>query len=246
MNIIVVKDYKELSERACSIIENQIEMRAASVLGLATGSTPLGTYQELIQGYEEGRTDYSRVSTFNLDEYIGLSPDHPQSYRYFMNQKLFSHINISDENTYIPDGKAEDLQKECIRYERLVEEIGPPDLQLLGIGENGHIGFNEPGTSFESETHIVQLTDSTREANARFFSSMEDVPTQAVTMGIRSILKSRRILLLASGERKATAIKQFIESERTEQFPASSLKDHQDMTLIVDQAAYQKAIEKET
>ncbi|MGR9050871.1 glucosamine-6-phosphate deaminase [Halobacillus faecis] len=244
MNVLVAKDYKEMSQTASRMIEEQITENPDSVLGLATGGTPLGTYQELIKGYHEGRADYSLLSTINLDEYVGLAPEHPQSYRHFMDQHLFRLINIDLENTHIPFGKTEELEQECRRYEKVIDQIGPPDLQLLGIGENGHIGFNEPGTSFDSETHIVHLTDSTREANARFFESMEDVPTKAITMGIRSILKSRKIILLASGERKAEAILQLIRGELDEQFPASSLKSHDDITLIVDQDAYKKVQRK--
>ncbi|WLR47574.1 glucosamine-6-phosphate deaminase [Halobacillus litoralis] len=244
MNVIVANDYKEMSQTASQMIEEQITEKPDSVLGLATGGTPLGTYHELIKGYHEGRADYSLLSTINLDEYVGLAPEHPQSYRHFMDQHLFRLINIDLENTHIPFGKTEDLEQECSRYEKVIDQIGPPDLQLLGIGENGHIGFNEPGTSFDSETHIVHLTDSTREANARFFESMEDVPTKAITMGIRSILKSRKIILLASGERKAEAILQLIQWELDEQFPASSLKSHDDITLIVDKDAYKKVQRK--
>ncbi|CDQ21061.1 glucosamine-6-phosphate deaminase [Halobacillus karajensis] len=238
MKIIEVHNYDQLSKKACEIIEEQVMVKHDSVLGLATGSTPLGTYKELIAGYKEGRTDYRHVSTLNLDEYVGLGPQDPQSYRHFMNEQFFRSINVNLENTYIPNGKAVDLQDECERYEKVIEQVGPPDLQLLGIGENGHIGFNEPGTPFQSETHVVQLADSTRQANARFFQSMEDVPTMAVTMGIRSILKSKKIVLLASGERKAQAIDQLINGYLDEQFPASSLKEHSDITLIVDEDAY--------
>ncbi|WP_394219865.1 glucosamine-6-phosphate deaminase [Halobacillus trueperi] len=244
MNIIVARDYKQLSQTASQMIEDQITKKPDAVLGLATGGTPLGTYKELINSYKEGRADYRLLSTINLDEYVGLNPEHHQSYRYFMDQNFFQFINIDAKNTYIPYGKAEGLEQECRRYEEVIDTIGPPDLQLLGIGENGHIGFNEPGTSFDSETHIVNLTDSTREANARFFESMEDVPTKAITMGIRSILKSQTIILLASGERKADAIYELIHGDPDEQFPASSLKNHDDLTLIVDEDAYKKVQQK--
>ncbi|MBX0357147.1 glucosamine-6-phosphate deaminase [Halobacillus sp. Nhm2S1] len=244
MNIIIAKDYKEMSQAASQMIEEQMTKKPDTVLGLATGGTPLGTYKELINSYKEGRTDYRFLSTINLDEYVGLDPEHHQSYRYFMNQNFFQSINIDEKNTYIPFGKAEDLVQECRRYEEVIDTIGPPDLQLLGIGENGHIGFNEPGTSFDSETHIVHLTDSTREANARFFESMEDVPTKAITMGIRSILKSQKIILLASGDRKSDAIYQLLHGETDEDFPASSLKSHHDLTLIVDEDAYKKVQRK--
>ncbi|WP_079479113.1 glucosamine-6-phosphate deaminase [Halobacillus salinus] len=241
MNIIVTENKKELSQKACSIFESQVRDNPKSVLGLATGSTPTGTYEELIEGYSHGNADYENVKTINLDEYVGLGGDHPQSYRTFMEENLFRHVNIQQENTFIPDGTASELQKECLRYEEVIENIGPPDIQLLGIGENGHIGFNEPGSSFDTETHVVELAASTREANARFFDSIEDVPKQAVTMGIRSILKSKRIVLLASGERKARAIEQLLTGEITEDFPASALKRHDNVTLIVDKEAYQYA-----
>lgn len=244
MNIIVAKDYKEMSQAASQMIEEQITKKPDAVLGLATGGTPLGTYKELVRSYKEGRADYRFLSTINLDEYVGLDPEHHQSYRYFMNQNFFQFINIDKKNTYIPYGKTEGLEQECRRYEEVIDTVGPPVLQLLGIGENGHIGFNEPGTSFDSETHIVHLTHSTREANARFFESMEDVPTKAITMGIRSIMKSQKIILLASGERKADAICQLIHGEPDEQFPASSLKNHDDLTLIVDEDAYKKVQRK--
>ncbi|MCA0970911.1 glucosamine-6-phosphate deaminase [Halobacillus litoralis] len=239
MNIIVTETKEQLSEQACSIFEAQVKADPESVLGLATGSTPLGTYEKLIEGYKKGNADYQRVKTLNLDEYVGLGPDHPESYRTFMEENLFGHLNIDAANTYIPDGTADDLEKECLRYEEVIEKVGPPDIQLLGIGENGHIGFNEPGSSFDTPTHIVELAASTREANARFFPSIEDVPKQAVTMGIRSILKSKRIVLIASGERKARAIERLLAGEIDEAFPASALKNHDDVTLIVDRNAYQ-------
>ncbi|MBN9655801.1 glucosamine-6-phosphate deaminase [Halobacillus sp. GSS1] len=244
MNVIVARNYEEMSQTASRMIEEQITKKPDTVLGLATGGTPLGTYKELIKGYKEDRADFRHIRTINLDEYVGLAPEHPQSYRYFMNHHLFQFINIDLEHTHIPFGKTEELEQECKRYENVIDRIGPPDLQLLGIGENGHIGFNEPGTSFDSETHIVHLTESTREANARFFESMEYVPTKAITMGIRSILKSRKIVLLASGERKAEAILRLIQGELDEQFPASSLKSHDDITLLVDEDAYKKVQRK--
>lgn len=169
MNVVVVDNYEQLSKRACSIIALQIKSNPTSVLGLATGSTPRGTYQEMIHAYELQQVDFQQVRTLNLDEYVGLGPYHSQSYRVFMNDNLFNYVNIDKANTHIPDGYASHLEEECVRYEQTIEKVGPPDLQLLGIGENGHIGFNEPGSSFSSETHIVELTASTREANARFF-----------------------------------------------------------------------------
>ncbi|MFC7062114.1 glucosamine-6-phosphate deaminase [Halobacillus seohaensis] len=240
MKIIVMKDYQELSEKVCELIEKQVNDQPKSVLGLATGGSPLGTYKELIKGYKKRAVDYQQVTTMNLDEYIGLDKSDPQSYHFFMRQHLFDEININPDRTYIPNGKANNQDKECERYERLIEEVGPPDLQLLGIGQNGHIGFNEPGTSFTSETHIIELAESTRKANARFFDSLEDVPKQAITMGIRSILKSEKVILIASGERKAAAIKSLLEDEPSENMPASALKNHKNVTLIVDEEAYMK------
>lgn len=239
MNVKVMKDYEDLSQIAANEIEEQVKAAPASVLGLATGGTPLGTYKHIIKGYEQKGIDYSNVSALNLDEYVGLDKSHPQSYHLFMKEQLFDHINIKSDNTYIPDGKTKSLYQECKRYESIIDEIGPPDLQLLGIGENGHIGFNEPGSSFNSLTHIVNLEVSTREANARFFQSFDEVPKQAITMGIGSILKSKKIVLLASGERKAEAIHRLLNGPLDEQFPASALHRHNNVTLIVDQAAYQ-------
>lgn len=237
MNLVSVKDYQELSEYACNEIEGVVRANPHSVLGLATGGTPLGTYQEMIKGFAERNVDYRHVTTFNLDEYIGLGREHPQSYYAYMMNNLFNHINVSPDHIHIPIGNGEGLELECHRYERLIEEIGPPDLQILGIGSNGHIGFNEPGTSFQSETHIVELAESTRRANARYFSSLDEVPQYAITMGIKSILKSKRILLLASGSHKANAVKTLLECDPDEGFPASVLKGHGDVTLVVDEGA---------
>ena len=241
MDVMVFDDYEAMSKMACQWIIDRVAEKPDAVLGLATGSTPLGTYRELISSYHHKKIDFRFVSTFNLDEYVGLGRDHPQSYRAFMERELFRYINLSDENTHIPDGMQEDLQAECVRYESLVEKIGPPDLQILGIGENGHIGFNEPGSLFKSETHIVELTESTRSANARFFEAQSQVPSHAITMGIQSILKSKLILLLASGERKTKAIKRLLQMEEPkEAFPASALLRHPNVTLIIDQQAYGK------
>ncbi|UOQ91730.1 glucosamine-6-phosphate deaminase [Halobacillus shinanisalinarum] len=241
MKVIVTKDYNDLSKKACEYIESQVNRKPDSVLGLATGGTPLGTYRELIEGYRSRSVNYHQAYSLNLDEYVGLDKSHPQSYHFFMSNHLFDSINIDPDHTFIPNGKTNDLVHECERYERLIEEIGPPDLQLLGIGQNGHIGFNEPGTPFGRETHLIDLAESTRKANARFFPSIDDVPKQAITMGIKSILKSKKIVLLASGEEKAEAIKCLLEDEPNEGFPASALKDHDDVTLIVDEQAYKDA-----
>ena len=238
MKLIRVENYEEMSSKAAQLVEQQILDNSHSVLGLATGSTPLGLYGKLIEGVRERGISYRDVQTFNLDEYRGLSGDHPNSYRHFMNEKLFQSIDIQPENTYIPNGKALPVEEECCRYEALINEIGPPHLQILGMGTNGHIGFNEPGTPETSQTHCVKLELSTRNSNARFFSDRDEVPTHAITMGIESILKSEKILLLASGKKKAQAVKRFLEGRVSKDFPASFLWKHNDVTLIVDREAY--------
>lgn len=242
MKITVVKDYEEMSRAAALFIEEDVRNHPQLTLGLATGGTPLGTYRHLVRGYEERGVDYSRVTTFNLDEYVGLPRTHTQSYHSFMKEHLFSHMPFG--KTYIPNGEAEDLKEECLAYERLIEKEGPPDIQLLGIGSNGHIGFNEPGASFDGETHVETLTETTRRSNARFFPSLEEVPTRAITMGVGSILKSRKILLLASGYRKKEAIQRLLSGESDESFPASALYHHENVTLIVDEEAYGKGVEE--
>lgn len=240
MKVIVTKDDQEMSQKAADLLQQCMEESEKSVLGLATGGTPRGTYQELIRRYRAGELDFSQVTALNLDEYVGVDKDHPQSYHTYMKEQLFQHVNMDIENAHIPNGQAPDLQEECKRYETLIEQAGPPHIQLLGIGHNGHIGFNEPGSSFTSETHVVELADSTRVANARFFESKSDVPSQAITMGIQSIMKSARIVLIASGEKKADAINRLLSKEVSEDFPASALHSHPDVTLIVDLSAYQK------
>lgn len=238
MKLIRVENYEEMSSRAAQLVEQQILDNNHAVLGLATGSTPLGLYEKLIEGVKERGISYRHVQTVNLDEYRGLSGDHPNSYRHFMNEKLFKYIDIAPESTHIPNGKALPVEAECRRYEALIDEIGPPHLQILGMGTNGHIGFNEPGTPETSLTHCVQLEASTRNSNARFFSDRDEVPTHAITMGIQSILKSERILLLASGKKKAQAVKRFLDGRVSKNFPASFLWKHNHVTLIVDRDAY--------
>ncbi len=240
MDIQIVKDYRTLSEKAAQIIRDAMESRERPVLGLATGSTPVGTYEELIRLHKEEGLDFSDTITVNLDEYIGLAPDHPQSYRHFMNDKLFSHVNIEAKNTHIPDGLAADLEAEGKRYDRMIRDLGRIDLQLLGIGANGHIGFNEPDTTLRASTHVTDLTRSTIEANARFFDTIEDVPTTAISMGMGSILFADKILLLASGEAKADAIQQLTTDIIDPQCPATLLKVHPDVTILVDEAAASK------
>lgn len=237
MNVIQAHDYEQMSRLAAAYIIKQVRLNPSIVLGLATGGTPEGTYRQLIRDHKEFGTSYQKVKSINLDEYVGLSPDHPNSFRQFMNEHLFNHLDIPKEQTQLPDGKASDFIQECKRYDILIERSGGIDLQLLGIGENGHIGFNEPGTSFQTKTHIVNLTESTRKANARFFENLSSVPEQALTMGIQSILQSKRILLLASGNHKAEAIMKLINGKVDEGFPASALNLHHDVTLIADHAA---------
>ena len=200
MKIYAAKDYEDLSRKAANIIAAQVLLKPNAVLGLATGSTPVGTYRQLIEKYNNGDIDFSAVSSINLDEYKGLSGEHDQSYRYFMNHNLFDHINIDKGNTNVPNGLAEDGEAECRRYDDIISAHGGTDLQLLGIGGNGHIGFNEPASVFQKGTHLVTLTEETRQSNARFFSSLDQVPTHAFTMGIGGIMAAARVLLLANGE----------------------------------------------
>lgn len=237
MNIIKVKNYKELSMQAAGIVAAQISRKKNTVLGLPTGQTPLGMYQELVKRFRKGEIDFSQVITFNLDEYYGLSPEHPQSYNYYMWQTFFNNINIKKENVFIPDGVTKDVQKECRYYESLIEKKGGIDLQFLGIGDNGHIGFNEPATALNSKTHLVNLSQATIEANSRFFNDIEDVPRKALTMGMGTIMKAKQIILLASGMKKAPAIAKTINGKVSTEVPASLLQLHRDVTIIVDKDA---------
>lgn len=237
MRIYKVKDYSELSRKAANIISAQIILKPDSVLGLATGSTPEGTYRQLVEWYHKGDLDFSQVSSINLDEYKGLDGSHDQSYRYFMNTNLFDHVNIRKEHTYVPNGLAADSAAECSRYDELLASLGGADLQLLGIGNNGHIGFNEPSVSFEKGTHLVELTESTRTTNARFFSSLDEVPTHAYTMGIGGIMSAKTVLLLASGKSKAHALFAALRGPITPQVPASVLQLHQNVIVIADEEA---------
>jgi glucosamine-6-phosphate deaminase len=237
MKIIEVKNYQEMSLAAAQYIINMLKNTPKLTLGLATGGTPQGVYQHLIEDHKKNGTSYEHVTSFNLDEYIGLSKDDPNSYYTYMYENLFKHINISLQQTNIPSGTNANLQSECEEYENKIQQNGGIDLQLLGIGSNGHIGFNEPGTSFQSKTHVVDLTQSTREANARYFTSIEEVPTQAITMGIHSIYNSKEILLLASGKAKQDAMIKLLNGDVTESFPASILKQHPNATIIADEEA---------
>jgi len=223
--------------QAAGIVAAQISRKKNTVLGLPTGQTPLGMYQELIKRFRKGEIDFSQVITFNLDEYYGLSPEHPQSYNYYMWQTFFNNINIKKENVFIPDGVTKDVQKECRYYESLIEKKGGIDLQFLGIGDNGHIGFNEPAIALNSKTHLVNLSQATIEANSRFFNDIEDVPRKALTMGMGTIMKAKQIILLASGMKKAPAIAKTINGKVNTEVPASLLQLHRDVTIIVDKDA---------
>ena len=242
MRLILCDNYEELSFKAARLVESQLLLKPDSVLGLATGSTPVGLYQNLIKMYENGDIDFSQVTTFNLDEYYPISGDNVQSYKYFMNDKLFSHININKKNTFIPNGETKEPEKECKQYEELIEEHGGIDLQILGIGNNGHIGFNEPDSNLNTVTHVTSLTESTIQANSRFFDKFEDVPKQAITMGIASILKSRKIILLASGKSKSEVISELLTEGINTNLPATMLKVHPDVVLICDKEAYGKEL----
>ncbi|MGI2329210.1 glucosamine-6-phosphate deaminase [Planococcus sp. YIM B11945] len=241
MKVQVFDNFEALSKQAAILVERQVQAKNDSVLGLATGSTPVGLYRKMAEGVKSRGMSYKHVQTINLDEYLGLDPEHPRSYHAFMAEHLFNHIDLPDANQHLPNGKPDSVEEECRRYEGLIDSIGPMDLQILGLGTNGHIGFNEPGTKAGTVTHCVELADSTRQDNARFFGNVEDVPTHAITMGIRSILKSRQILLLASGKNKADAVKRLLDKSVSEDFPASFLWNHPNVLLMVDQEAYSLA-----
>lgn len=240
MRIYAVEDYQAMSRQAANIISAQVILKPNCVLGLATGSTPVGAYQQLVEWHKRGDLSFREVTTVNLDEYKGLSGDHDQSYRYFMNHNLFDHVDVRKEDTHVPDGLAADPEAECVRYDELVKRLGYADLQLLGLGRNGHIGFNEPGEQFVAPTHVVDLTQSTIDANARFFASAGEVPRQALTMGIGVIMAARKILVVASGEDKAEAVYQMVKGAVTPAVPASILQLHTDVTLVADKAALSK------
>lgn len=240
MRIYISENYEDLSRKAANIISAQIIMKPECVLGLATGSSPIGIYRQLIEWYHKGDLDFDGVMSINLDEYVGLGKEDPQSYAYFMEDNLFRHVNIRPENINIPNGLEKDAEKECARYNRVIASSGGIDLQLLGIGENGHIGFNEPGAAFEKETHRVELTEGTIRANARFFESEADVPRSAYSMGIKSIMQAKHILLIASGEKKADALYKALYGPVTPLVPASILQLHNHVTVVADRAAAQE------
>lgn len=243
IRIYAAENYDEMSEKAARIIVAQVIMKPECVLGLATGSSPVGTYQRLVERYKAGKISFAGVTTVNLDEYKGLSGSHDQSYRYFMQVNFFDHLDILRENTHVPNGMAADADAECKRYDELIRSLGYADLQLLGIGHNGHIGFNEPGSAFVAPTHVVDLTERTIEANSRFFASADDVPRQAMTMGIGCIMAARRILMVVSGEDKAQAIYDAFCGPIDPKCPASILQLHPDVVLVGDKAALHKLVE---
>ena len=240
MKIIRTKDYEEMSRKAANLISAQILLKPDCVLGLATGSTPIGIYDQLVEWYKKGDLDFSTVKTVNLDEYKGLTRDNEQSYYYFMHHHLFDRVNIDEENTHVPNGKVENGDEECLRYEALIKSMGGVDLQLLGLGRNGHIGFNEPAADFPKITHCVDLTESTIEANKRFFASADEVPRQAYTMGIGTIMKADKILVVANGEDKADAVAAMVQGKINPEVPASILQLHNNVILVADEAALSK------
>ncbi len=237
MRIYCAKDYYHASRVAANIISAQVIMKPDCVLGLATGSTPIGTYEQLVRWYEKGDLDFSEVHSVNLDEYRGLRPDNEQSYRYFMNKHLFDSINIDKANTFVPDGTEPDKEKACKKYDEIIRSHGGVDLQILGLGHNGHIGFNEPGSAFDKETHCVALSESTIKANARFFDSLDDVPKEAYTMGIKTIMQAKKIVVIVSGESKKDIVKKAFSGPITPEVPASVLQLHNDVILVGDEAA---------
>lgn len=237
MRIIEAKDYKDMSRKAANIISAQIIMKPNCTLGFATGATPLGTYEQLVKWYLKGDLDFSQVSSFNLDEYKGLPKEHLQSYNYYMYTNLFSKVNIDPENTFLPNGMNEDINEECRNYNNLIKATGGIDLQLLGLGHNGHIGFNEPGQAFEREVHCVDLSPRTIEANSRYFDNHDKIPKQAYTMGIKNIMQARKILLIVSGGDKSDALYQSLFGPVTPMMPGSILQLHNDVTVVADEEA---------
>lgn len=237
MRLMVTKTYDEMSKVAANEMADSIKSNPEIILGLATGGTPIGMYKNLIKMYNDGELDFSKVTSINLDEYVGLSGEHDQSYRYFMNTNLFNHINIDKSKTFVPNGLAKNIEEECKSYDARIENMGGIDLQLLGLGANGHIGFNEPGEVLSVGTHLTDLKESTIEANARFFESIEDVPRKAVTMGLGGIMKAKKIMVIASGEGKAEVVKAMMSGKITTEIPATMLQMHNNVVLIVDEVA---------
>ncbi|MEG0292348.1 MAG: glucosamine-6-phosphate deaminase [Anaerovoracaceae bacterium] len=240
MKIVVTKNYKEMSRKAATYIGAQMIQKSDSVLGLATGSTPIGTYEQLVAWFKNGELDFSKITTFNLDEYRNLPRTNDQSYYYFMHDNLFNHVNIDEDNVHVLNGMEADAQKECADFEEMIDNHGGIDLQLLGLGHNGHIGFNEPCDEFIKKTHCVDLTETTIDANKRFFDSIDDVPKQAYTMGIETIMKAKKIVVVVSGEDKAETVRDSFFGPITPKVPASILQLHGDVTIVCDEAAYSK------
>ena len=236
MKVIVVENYQQIGQQGAQIIAGVIKNNPNAVLGLATGTSPIGIYQNLVEMCQKGEISFANVKTVNLDEYVGLDGTHPQSYRYFMNDNLFNHVDIDKANTFVPNGVAENLQEECTRYTTLVNNL-VQDIQLLGIGSNGHIAFNEPGTPFDSTTHVVNLTENTIKDNSRLFEDISQVPTKALTMGIANIMNAKRILIVANGKNKAQAVYDMVKGQVNKTCPASVLQNHPDVTVIVDKDA---------
>ena len=242
MRLIVARNYDEMSRLAADEIASVISSESEPVLGLATGSSPIGTYRELVRLFDDGEISFKDVTTFNLDEYVGLDGSHVQSYRYFMNYNLFDHVDIDRSRTHVPSGVSDDVEYECSRYDLQIEEAGGIDIQLLGIGHNGHIGFNEPSDIFPKTTHEVKLAESTISANSRLFDSIEDVPRSAVTMGIGTIMAARKILLIANGSDKSYIVKKALFDDVTPEVPASILQFHPNVIVIADEEAAAKCI----
>lgn len=239
MKIVCCNDYKEMSRVGAGLVADVVKAKPDCVLGLATGSTPEGLYAELIEMYQHGELDFSHVTTVNLDEYYPISPENEQSYRYFMNTKLFDHVNLDKANTHVPAGDASDAAAEAARYEAFVRSLGGADIQILGIGRNGHIAFNEPAEALHPATHVTSLTADTIQANARFFASADEVPTLALTMGMGTILSAKKIIILANGKGKHEAVSAMLSGLVTTSCPASFLNLHADVTLICDHEAYE-------
>lgn len=237
MEVVFCDSYEDMSRRAADVFVAQVQADPESVLGLATGSTPIGLYADLVKDYQDGLIDFSKIQTFNLDEYRGLDPEHDQSYRYFMQKNLFDHVNIDSAATHVPDGANPDADAACAAYEEAIEAAGGIDLQLLGLGHNGHIGFNEPCDEFPVGTHLVELTESTIQANSRLFDSIDEVPREAYTMGIGTIMKARGIVLVASGEDKAKIVRDVVLGPVKPEVPASVLQLHPNVVVFVDAAA---------
>ena len=238
MKVIICESYEEMSQKAAEMIADEMKAKKNATLGLATGSTPIGTYDCLVEKYNAGEIDFSDVITFNLDEYYPISPDNEQSYMYFMRKNLFDRVNVKLENVHIPSGSCDDIEKECKAYDEALAANGSVDIQVLGIGQNGHIGFNEPSSELVAGTHPTVLEQDTRVANSRFFASLDEVPTHAVTMGMASIMSAKKIILLANGKGKHAAISAMVNDKITTSIPATLLKLHPDVTVICDKAAY--------